>query len=140
MRTLRMRADSKDREIDKIRYLIEKLRSITLTVQIIPFVYTAIYIIILCVYHKMSEPALRVVDSFFYISPVFVISLLIESRILKLCKWHRCASCIPMLPQVSVIADRYVELTATEYFISISIIITMSILLFLAAYNVFFKK
>ncbi len=123
---------------DKILFVIEKLRSITLAVQIIPFIYTGLYIIVLCTYLFASEAVLSVLDTLFYVSPVVVVAFLVESRILKLCRWHKTACVLPVLPQVEVLVDSCIyEFAKWEAHALIILIIVMSVLLLVAAYKVF---
>ena len=118
--------------------VLERLRAITLTVQVIPFVYTGLYIIILCLYLFASESVLTVLDTLFYVSPVAVVAFLVESRILKLCRWHKLACSLPLLPQVVVAFDRWVyEFWVWETYIHISMSLLMAVLLLVAAYKVF---
>ena len=131
---------SREQEIGQIKYLINKLRYITLAVQILPFVYSFFYILSLVMYLICDESALRILDTLFYVSPIVVCAFLVESHILKLCKWHKAACILPILPQAIVLTDAYiVELTSIEAQIAIIIPIVLSVLLLIAAYNVFFK-
>lgn len=67
--------------------------------------------------------------------------LLIESRVLKLCKWHKTACVLPLIPQIPIIINNYfVELTDYEVRIFLVCILSMSVLLLVAAYKVFFCK
>ena len=123
---------------DRILALLEKLRSITLTVQVIPFVYTGLYTLVLCTYSLASESILEVLDTMFYVSPVVVAAFLVESRILRLCRWHKTACVLPLLPQVSVFVDRYIyEFAQRDVYMLYLVIITMAVLLLVAAYKVF---
>ncbi len=123
---------------DRILALIETLRSITLAVQVIPFVYTGLYIIVLCTYAFAPERVLEALDTLFYVSPTVVVAFLLESRILKLCHWHRAACALPLLPQVSVFVDSYIyELAERGVYALYLVIIAMSVLLLVAAYKVF---
>jgi len=127
-------------DLNRIKYLIEKLRAITLTAQIIPFVYSALYILCMILYVTAGENVIRVVDTLFYVSPTVVAMFLIESRILKLCKWHRRACALPLLPQIAVFIDYHVyPLGSVAAYMAICIPAIMSILLLIAAYNVFLK-
>lgn len=129
-----------DQNIDKIKYVINKLRYITLAVQIIPFIYSFLYIICSCLYLFCPESLLLVVDTLFYVSPIVVLGFLVESKILKLCRWHKTACILPVIPQAIVFIDNFViELTVYEAYISIATPIVLSILLLFAAYNVFMK-
>lgn len=132
--------DNHEQEVGRIKYLIGKLRSITLTVQIAPFVYTLFYIVILFTYPYCTESVSKLLDTLFYVSPTTVAIFLVESRVLKLCRWHRRACAIPILPQISVFIDYYImRLTEVEVYIYYGILLAMLILLLIAAYNVFLK-
>ena len=124
-----------------VKSLIRRLRSITLAVEIAPFAYTAIHIFVYAMCFSENENFLWLLDTLFYVSPLFIALLLVESRILKLCKWHKTACALPFLSQVPVFIDRFV-LELTNYVIEVylvSIIVT-SVLLLFAAYKVFFCK
>ena len=132
--------DSKEQEIGRIKYLIDKLRSITLTVQVIPFASTLLYILILCAYPFCADSVLNVLDTLFYVSPIVIFLTLIESRILRLCKWHKLACMLPLIPQIWVFIDQHIiRLTITETIVHYITILVMCILLLIAAYNVFLK-
>lgn len=131
---------NREQEIGQIKHLVNKLRYITLAVQILPFVYSFFYIFSLVMYLICDESALRILDTLFYVSPIVVCGFLVESHILKLCKWHKSACILPILPQAIVLTDAYiVELTSIEAQIAIITPIVLSVLLLIAAYNVFFK-
>ena len=131
---------SEEREQGQVKYIIGKLRYITLAVQIIPFVYSSLYIISLTLYLFCPEPIIKVLDTLFYVSPTIVLMLLVESKILKLCKWHRRACAIPIVTQVFVFIDYHiVELTSYERFLSITIPIALTAILLISAYHVFIK-
>lgn len=134
------RSQEEGRERDKILYLIDKLRSITLAVQIAPFVYTFLYIIAISLYFFVSDGTAVLLDTFLYVSPLITILFLVESRILKLCKWHRTACVIPIMAHFPVIIDTYLyELSTDWVYVTLSTILLMSALLLVAAYNVFFR-
>lgn len=127
-------------EGSRVLYLIEKLRSITLAVQVMPFAFCALYIVCMVLYAFASEPVVRTLDTLFYVSPATVVGMLIFSRILKLCKWHRRACILPVLPQVAVFIDYHiVGLSPVAAYIAIGIPSVMAVLLLIAAYNVFLK-
>ena len=135
-----MSKDKSEANIGQVKYLLNKLRYITLAVQILPFIYSFLYILSLVLYLICDESILRILDTLFYVSPIVVCGFLVESRILKLCKWHKSACILPILPQAIVLTDAYiVELTSIEAHIAIITPIVLSVLLLIAAYNVFFK-
>ena len=129
-----------DRDRLNLVELIEKLRSVTLAVQVIPFAYTAIYILVLSAYPFVGEAAMCTLDTIFYISPTTCAAFLVLSKMLRLCKWHRMACILPITPQVAILLDRSViRFSNAAVFAHISITVLMAILLLVAAYNVFLK-
>lgn len=128
-------------ELEGVRKYFSILRGITLSVQIMPFIYSAIYIVIFILYTTASEQTIAILDTLFYISPLFAICHLVYSRILHLCAWHRTACIVPLIPQAVNFVDYYLvslsEVEATVFNLTAS---AMTILLLLAAYNVFFKR
>lgn len=116
------------------------MRSITITVQVIPFAYTLLYILTLILYLFASDSVLTILDTLLYVSPVVIVFNLIESRVLKLCRWHRTACVLPAFPQINLFVDKYIyEFSVRAEIAHISVIILMSVLLLVAAYNVFLK-
>lgn len=88
----------------------------------------------------VSENARYVFDTLFYVSPVVIAGLLVESKILKLCKWHKTACILPIIPQITVFVDYHIiDLTQFEAYMSIIVPVAMSTLLLIAAYHVFMK-
>ena len=105
-----------------------------------PFIYTALYIIALVLYLFASDRTMEILDTLFYISPIAILCNIILSRILELCKWHKMACSLPLLPQVNILIDRYVyEFSVGAITIHIVMVISMAVLLLIAAYNVFLK-
>ncbi len=120
--------------------LIKTLRYVTTAVQILPFIYTILYIISLAVSLFAPDEVVWIVDTLFYASPVTVIAFLVLSRLLRLCKWHKIACVLPIIPQAVSFIDYYVvELTELIAQVNICVFGSMAILLLVAAYNVFFK-
>lgn len=129
-----------DQQRLNLKGLIEKLRKVTLAVQIMPFVYTALYVLCMILYFFAGDNLLCVLDSLFYVSPTIVIMFFILSKQLRLCKWHRRAILLPLIPQIAVIADRYlITMSKVALIVDFSIIIIMAVLLLVADYNVFLK-
>lgn len=117
------------------------MRNATLAVQIIPFVYSFIYILILLSYGDVSEDTAVVLDTLFYISPLQIVGFLILSRVLRLCKWHRMACLLPIFPQAISFVDYYIiELTEVEGYLTNMTTVVMSALLLFSAYKVFFAN
>lgn len=131
--------DSQDRRAD-LKRLVDTLRRVTTAVQVLPFIYSAISIILLAVYNIVPESVQMLLDTLFYISPVTVVAFLLLSKLLHLCKWHKTACVLPLVPQVVSLTDYYIiNLTVPEVWVANGTIITMTILLLVAAYKVFFK-
>ena len=123
-----------------LKGLISTLRNVTRAVQIIPFIYVAIYIVVLIVYYYASEDLLWIADTLFYASPMTVAAFLILSKLLRLCKWHRRAVALPLIPQAVTILDYYiVDLSEVAVKVNFCIVLSMAIILLIAAYNVFFR-
>ena len=120
--------------------LIGILRKITLAVQIAPFVFGAIYIAIFVSYLYASDETMTILDTLFYVSPLFCLLHLVYSKILHLCAWHRTACVVPLIPQVVNVVDFYlVSLSDIQALAFNAIAAVMTILLIVAAYNVFLK-
>ena len=131
---------SKEQELGKIKRLIDKLRYITLAIQIMPFVYSGLYIIAMILYLVAPDGVCYALDALLYVSPVIVACFLVCSVILELCRWHKTACSLPLIPQAIVFVDHYVvELTEVEAYICIAAPAVLSMLLIVAAYNVFIK-
>jgi hypothetical protein len=129
--------DNAPRPLD-LEGLIKKLRSVTLAVQLIPFVYNVLYILALIIYYEGSETAAQVADSFMYVSPVTIVSFLVLSKMLKLCKWHKTACCIPLVPSLVSFIDYYIiELSEIAVLVEFCMIAGMIIVLLISAYKVF---
>jgi len=131
--------DSQDRRAD-LKRLVDTLRRVTTAVQILPFIYSAISIILLAVYNIVPEGVQMILDTLFYVSPVTIVAFLLLSKLLHMCKWHKTACILPMVPQAVSLTDYYIiNLTIPEVWVANSLIIVMSALLLIAAYKVFFK-
>lgn len=105
-----------------------------------PFVYGFLYIICMVFYICGTTNMCKMCDSLFYVSPIMVIGLLILSRLLRLCGWHRTACIVPIIPQIVGLIDYYViefPFTATKIIVYMSLILTA--LLLICAYKVFIK-
>lgn len=103
-----------------------------------PFAYGALYVISMVVYFYGNESASQLCDTLFYVSPVIVLCFLSLSHTLRLCKWHRRACCVPLIPQVITLLDYYViELSDIAVVVNLSICVSSIVILFLSAYKIF---
>lgn len=123
-----------------IRRLVSTLRNVTTAVQILPFVYTPIYIVALALYGHMSDDLQMAVDSLIYVSPVCIVAFLVLSRILRLCVWHRTACAIPAIPLAVNLVDYYVVSFSETFANAFNYMVAGMCVLFLASvYKVFFR-
>lgn len=94
----------------------------------------------LSVYYVASGDVLWLADTLFYVSPMTVIAFLLLSRVLHLCKWHRRAVMLPLLPQIVNMLDYYIiDMSEIAAQVNIILFVCMAIILLIAAYNVFFR-
>lgn len=128
-----------DRRAD-IKRLIDTLRRVTTAVQIMPFIYSGLYIITLVFYNFASQNVQSILDTLFYVSPICIIAFLLLSRLLHLCIWHKTACIIPFVPQVVSAIDCYFFIFPVKaIYIFNGTLILMSSLLLVSAYNVFLR-
>lgn len=124
----------------RIKRLVKVLRGITISVQVVPFVCGAVYIVVFIAYLFASDAVMTALDTMFYISPLFCAAHLLYSKILHLCAWHRTACLVPVLPQVVNFIDYYIvsfsEVQAEVFNLTAT---AMTVLLLISAYNVFLK-
>ena len=131
--------DSQDRRAD-LKRLVDTLRRVTTAVQILPFIYSAISIVLLAVYNIVPESVQMLLDTLFYVSPVTVVAFLLLSKLLHMCVWHKSACILPLVPQAVSLTDYYIiNLTVPEVWVANTLIVVMSAILLVAAYKVFFK-
>lgn len=123
-----------------LKRLITTLRRVTTAVQVFPFIYSATYIVLLSIYNIIPENFQATLDNLFYISPACVVTFLVLSKVLLLCKWHKAACIIPIIPQVANFIDCHViAFSEAQVHIFNGTVLAMAALLMFAAYKVFFK-
>ena len=126
-------------EVAEKSRLVLILRRITLAVQIFPFIYTALFIFLFTAYSFSSGVVLDIIDYLVFVSPIVVVAHLIYSKMLMMCKWHRIACALPLIPQAVDQFDLYVFHFGHEAFVVVSVTIVVTMLLFLfCIYKVFF--
>lgn len=129
---------TREEDRERIQRLIKTLRSITLSVQITPFIFGLFYIIAIPLYVGISDTAQTLADTMFYISPLAIGAMLVFSHILKLCRWHRIACLLPLGPQVLWVIDYFVAFTQSEAVILDLATSLLIILYIISAYKTFF--
>ena len=105
--------DSPDRRPDAASRIVWVLRRVTRLVQLLPFAYLLVYAAYLFLSVFASDRLLGFLDSFVFVSPAASGWMLVLSRLLKLCRWHRAAVLIPMSSQAECLVDGYI-FTFTE--------------------------
>ena len=129
---------AQDRPHLDLEGLVKTLRYVTAAVQILPFVYTVLYLVALGIALFASEDVVRISDSLFYVSPVTILAFLILSRLLHLCVLHKTACILPLLPQVvSFIDYNIVELSIRAATLNIIVFGLIGVALLFAAYKTF---
>lgn len=115
---------------------------IVLAVQIAPFVYTLLFLVVFSLaFFSTNEDLMTIIDYFCFISPVVVVAHLVYSRMLRFCVWHRLACALPLLPQLVDLYDTYVSSFTVGQIIIVKATILVTICLyFLFAYGTFFSR
>lgn len=125
---------------ERVSRLINTLRKITLAVQIVPFVYTSLYLVTIVVSMSGYPLAQLISDTILYISPILVVTHLLYSRILHLCIWHRTACLLPLVPMAVSLADYFIDFGSYSAIIIDIMFILIFGLLLVAAYKVFYVR
>lgn len=132
--------DNQGESDERIKRLILTLRDITLAVQIAPFVISLLYILGITAQLLFSGDTSWLFSIILYTPPPIILIMLIFSRMLHLCKWHRMACALPLVPFCFTMIDAYlIELSDIAVWILNGLAIAMIIMLLMAAYNVFLK-
>ena len=116
------------------------MRHATAAIQLMPFVYTALYIVSLTVALFASEDVVFVFDMLFYASPVVVACFVFLSRLLRMCRWHLTACVLPLFPQAISFFDYYVvQIPVSALTISVTTLLIMAFVLLMTARKTFIK-
>ena len=116
--------------------LIIVLRTITRLVKVLPFAYLVIYAAALLTESFLPDRIYSAIDAAMNVPPFIVLILLILSKTLKLCAWHRAACLIPMASRLVNLFDEFVVTLTSAEVTSINIALGISTILFIAiAYN-----
>lgn len=112
-----------------------------MAVQVFPFVYTALFVVLFSAYSFGEGVMLDIIDYATFVSPAVILAHIFYSLMLRLCKWHRIACALPLIPQSVDIFDTYVlRLDHTSWLIvSVTIIVTMFLFL-VSIHMVFFTE
>ena len=112
-----------------------------MAVQVFPFIYTALFVFLFTAYSLGSGTLLDIIDYAVFVSPIVVVAHLVYSRMLMMCKWHRIACALPLIPQAVDQFDAYVyHFDHNAWNVVAATIIVTMILFLIAIYKVFFTE
>ena len=124
-----------------IAAVVSILRNVTRTVKIAPFVLVTMYMFAMVGYMLFSDAVAVTLDTLFYVSPLVVILLWMLSKALKMCNWHRLECVLPLVPQVPIFFDDYInQFDYAGAAVNICVVGLLFLLSLLNAYFVFIKK
>lgn len=124
---------------ERFANIVAVLRRITLAVQVFPFIYTALFLFLFTAYSLGEGTVLDIIDYLSFVSPIVVVAHLIYSKMLKMCKWHRIACALPLVPQSVDLFDTYVYHFNHGEWVVVSVTIIVTLILFLFCfYKVFY--
>ena len=123
----------------RVSRVVQLLRRITLAVQVIPFIYTALYLLLYGLGFQSSGIAPDIINHLCFVSPIVVLAHLVYSRMLKMCRWHRIACALPLFPQAIDLIDNHIYCLAQEEYVVVVTTILVALAVFLVCiYKVFF--
>lgn len=110
-----------------------------MAVQVFPFIYTVLFVFLFTAYSLGEGLLLDIIDYAVFVSPIVVLAHLAYSKLLKMCRWHRVACALPLIPQAVDLFDTYVYHIDHNAWIVVTITIIITMILFLICiYKVFF--
>ena len=131
--------ERQDPRAELIRTIHMMVSRVTKAVQVTPFIYSSIFVIVYFLYSFVDEKVMDIIDMGFYISPLVMVIFLVYSRILHLCKWHRITCVLPLVPQIYYILDSVFTFSQDEVLVANILTVIMLIILLISAYKVFYK-
>ena len=131
--------ERQDPRAELIRTIHMMVSRVTKAVQVTPFIYSSIFVIVYFLYSFVDEKVMDIIDMGFYISPLVMVIFLVYSRILHLCKWHRITCVLPLVPQIYYILDSVFTFSQDEILVANILTVIMLIILLISAYKVFYR-
>lgn len=117
-------------------WLITTLRKVTLIVKVAPFVLAVFYMLTILGYMYMSEEMIYILDTMLYCSPTMVVLLVVLSKQLKLCFWHRLECSLPVICMLPGFVDSLIcPLSNVATYINA---VTLSFILLASLVNAYF--
>ena len=124
-----------------VSHIVFILRKVTRTAQLLPFVYLFIYAAFLLLEPYMSDAVFSIADDIACASPASLAVMLLASRVLRLCVWHKAACIIPFSSRVTEYIDNYIITFTQDEIMVINTALGIGVLVFIvAAYRHFFSK
>lgn len=126
----------------RISRIMDSQVRIVLAVQIAPFIYTLLFIVVFAVaFFSTNTAMMDMIDYFCFVSPIVVVGHIAYSMALRFCVWHRLACALPILPQLVDLYDTYINPFTVEQIIVVKATIIVTICLyFIFAYGTFFSR
>ena len=122
-------------------YLVAVLRRVTRTVQLLPFAYLIIYAFALLTEPILPEGLFCLMDDMACVSPASMGVMLLASRMLKLCVWHKTACVLPFASRLTEYIDNYIVTFTQNEIVLINTLLGILVLAFIIlAYRHFFHK
>lgn len=121
---------------NRVNSILIVLRQVTKIVKLAPFVVAVFYLFTILGYMYMPDWIITILDSALYFSPASVVLLLILSRQLHLCNWHRAECLLPVLCMIPSLIDWLVyPLSEVATYVNA---ILMSVVLLASLVNAYF--
>ena len=111
------------------------MRRVTRLVQVAPFVYLAFYSAYLILGCFVPDDIVCLADGVMFSSPLATATMLVLSRVLKLCRWHKAACIIPSASQIEGVVDSYLFTFTQAEIVIINILLGIISLAFLIFAN-----
>ena len=117
-------------------WLVMTLRKVTTTVKVAPFFIALFYMLTILGYMYMPDAIIYVLDTCLYVSPLSVILMIILSKQVHLCFWHRLECSLPVLCMIpGAIDSLFYEFSEVATYVNA---ITLSFVLLLSLVNAYF--
>lgn len=125
---------------NNIQAIVDVLRRVTHIVKVVPFIGAFFYLIAIVGYIFLPESAIRVLDLVFYCSPLNVVVMLMLSKRLMLCNWHRFQCFLPIIALMPSLVNRFIyPLSSVALDVNIALMVIIFLLSIINAYHVFIK-
>ena len=108
------------------------MRRLTRFVQLAPFAYVLLYALYMLMGSLLPEETLCAIDSVAINSPLVTGGMMVLSKLMNLCRWHKAAVLIPSTSQIEGYIDSFVITFTQEEIFFINLSIGLFSLLFLA--------